>query len=205
MVNFDIRLQPPPVASDESKFSTTGVARRYRVVCGLVVALAANLQACRSRTNETSARPPSPSESQPIAEAPPRTDASTESPVPSSEFVEQLKVAGLDVLETRQFLDTLKTRIVQRDGLGVCALVSFPLDTRSKRHGQKIGTEASCRRLYDRIFTAPVREAIIKQRLEDLAASSNGVMVGDGEVWFAVICAEPGCQHRAIKIISLNN
>jgi len=132
-------------------------------------------------------------------------DVSTESPFPSSEFVEQLKVAGLDVLETRQFLDTLKAKIAQGDGPGVCALVSFPLDTGSKRPGQKIGNEASCRRMYERIFTAPVREAINKQRLEDLAASSNGVMVGDGEVWFAVICADPQCQHRAIKIISLNN
>src|SRR5690242_3426115 len=37
---------------------------------------------------------------------------------------------------------------------------------------------------YERIFTPPVRKAILRQHFEELFGNYQGVMIGNGAVWF---------------------
>ncbi len=188
---------------------------RYRFVCGWLVALSAGLPACRSKNIQpaptkiasaagTGSGDSRSAENRPVAESP-STHGAHEPSAVGSEIIDQLKIAGLSVSETKQFLDTLKTRSAQGDRPGVCSLVSYPLDVHSKHGSHKVATESACRAMYNRIFSAPVLGAISGQRLDELFANSNGVSIGDGAIWFSGICVGHDCRHRTIRIISVNN
>jgi hypothetical protein len=51
---------------------------------------------------------------------------------------------------------------------------------------------------YDQLFTASMKKAIVTQTAECLFANSQGVLIGDGEVWF-----EEG-RNGSLKIKTLN-
>jgi hypothetical protein len=188
-------------------------------VCSGLLILTAILSSCKSKTHEpspgqdtaalaspaqTAAVPGSPANTR-VPEASTLNEVDAAAPETIEDIAEQLRVAGLTLTEAKSFLDTLKTRTAGRDRAGMCSLVSYPLEVHGKRGNQKIATEASCVAGYDRIFSASVLKAISEQRVEDLAAGSNGVMIGDGAIWFAAICTDLRCQPKSIKIISINN
>lgn len=71
----------------------------------------------------------------------------------------------------------------------VAGMVRYPLlVNRGKRH-ELIKTSARLMAEYDRVFTAPVRQAIERQSAECLFANWQGVMIGNGEVWFEELSA----------------
>ena len=52
----------------------------------------------------------------------------------------------------------------------------------------------SIERDFDRIFTARVRTAILKQDEDSLFTNYTGAMIGGGEVWFDRSCPNPSCS-----------
>lgn len=188
-------------------------------VCRGLLILTTILSSCRSKTGEpspgqdsatvalparTAAVPGSPADTR-IPEASALNEVDAAVPETIGDIAGQLRVAGLTVTEAKSFLDSLKTRTAERDRAGVCSLVSYPLEVHGKRGNQKIVTEASCVAGYDRIFSGSVLKSISEQRVEGLAAGSNGVMIGDGAIWFAAICSDLRCQSKSVRIISINN
>ena len=61
-------------------------------------------------------------------------------------------------------------------------------------------------RNYRRIFTARVRNAILRQRFEKVFGNYQGVMIGDGAVWFDHTCVRKDCKPPLgpIKIRTVN-
>jgi len=57
---------------------------------------------------------------------------------------------------------------------------------------------------FDEIFTDNVRTAIAKQRYENLAVSSDGVMFGNGEFWMNVICEDNACSNPYWAVTAIN-
>ncbi|MEV5029865.1 hypothetical protein [Paenibacillus sp. LPE1-1-1.1] len=53
---------------------------------------------------------------------------------------------------------------------------------------------------YDQIITPSVKEALEAQKVDDLFVRDQGVMVGDGELWFGASAEEP----QAYGIIAVN-
>jgi hypothetical protein len=47
-------------------------------------------------------------------------------------------------------------------------------------------------------------EAIERQTYGTLFANDQGVMIGDGQVWFGAVCDETSCAEPRIRIIALN-
>jgi len=60
--------------------------------------------------------------------------------------------------------------------------------------------EADC----EKAFTKKVREAVARQSYETIA-NWQGVMMGDGEVWFAGVCGNATCDQQTVKIIAVND
>jgi len=177
--------------------------RTFRA-CALVAALMASLSQCRS--NESQPPPAAVRRAPGASAAPPPASARAPTAPPDRDTVaERLEAAGLKVEETREFLDTLKALGAKRDRQGLCALVSYPLKVHSMRANHTVGNEAACRNGFARIFTVPVLDAIAGQRLLDIAAGSNGAMIGDGAVWFSGVCSDEHCRKSEIRIISINN
>jgi hypothetical protein len=139
------------------------------------------------------------------ATAPPTPSAEQTSPGGNDAIAERLQVAGLETKAAAQFLSALKGLVAKGDRAGVCALASYPLAVNSVKAHEQVLNQAQCQSGYDQIFTPSVIGALDKQQFADLQATSTGVMIGDGAVWFAGICADTQCQHSAIKVSAINN
>lgn len=61
------------------------------------------------------------------------------------------------------------------------------------------------RRDYDWIFTARVRRAVLAQRFAELFGRDQGVMIGNGELWFDHRCLNAACSRRGpVRIRAIN-
>jgi hypothetical protein len=84
----------------------------------------------------------------------PATDAHAgSSPDADGTVGDRLKTAGLEVDESRQFLDELKTLVEKNDRAGVCKLANYPPTVPLEVSKTKITNEGSCVTANERIFT----------------------------------------------------
>jgi hypothetical protein len=82
------------------------------------------------------------------------------------------------------FLGALKVAVRTEDKRKVAAMVHYPLNVNTDKAHKVIRNSAQFLAGYDQLLTAPIRKAIEKQTAECLFANWQGVMIGDGEVWF---------------------
>ncbi|MFL6194236.1 MAG: hypothetical protein ACJ75H_08700 [Thermoanaerobaculia bacterium] len=120
----------------------------------------------------------------------------------------RFEAAGLDDAEVRQFLQSFQDAVKSRRADRVVGLVEFPLQVNLCKGSQTLQRKDFTRR-FPSVFDARISEAIRKQTFEDLFTNSQGVMIGDGEVWFSGICEgtaaddDPCSKHR-IRVITVN-
>jgi hypothetical protein len=84
------------------------------------------------------------------------------------------------------FLAKFQDALKRHDREAVASLVNYPLLVTA---GGKIRIRSRAQLLasYQRVFTAPVRAAILKANADDVWGNSNGFMVGGGVIWFDAI------------------
>jgi hypothetical protein len=109
---------------------------------------------------------------------------------------------GMTDAEVRTFLIELKRAASTRDVKGMAALTKFPLRVNGKT---SIKNERAFIGKYRKIIKKRVRLAIEKQPYETLFSNYQGVMIGDGELWFARVCDQPACTSQSPRIIAVNN
>jgi hypothetical protein len=142
---------------------------------------------------------------EPVVDGAPASAGPSESRLSVGSIADRLQIAGLEVDETRQFLDTLKTRLAATDRAAVCELASYPLRVRSNQSEQKIADKAACRAAYDEIFNARVAGAVKTQVFDELFTNWQGVMIGNGEIWLSGVCVDSACSRKTIRLIAINN
>jgi hypothetical protein len=82
----------------------------------------------------------------------------------------------------------------------VVRLVDLPLRVNFAEGARTYRDRGSIERDFDRIFTPPVRQAILDQRADRLFTNYQGAMIGDGEVWFDQTCPNASCPVRIRSI-----
>jgi hypothetical protein len=82
------------------------------------------------------------------------------------------------------FLASLKAAVKAQDKRKVAAMVRYPVLINMAKGHRQIRTDAQFVAEYDRLFTTALRKVIEEQRPECLFANWQGIMIGDGEVWF---------------------
>jgi hypothetical protein len=103
------------------------------------------------------------------------------------------------------FMTRLQTAVRANDRDGVIALIRFPLRVNSNGRHQLYRDASSVRASYDRIFTSKVTRAILGQRTDAFFGNQNGVMIGNGEVWFDQLCPNAACSPSGdVRITSIN-
>jgi hypothetical protein len=110
------------------------------------------------------------------------------------------QVAGVDAAAAEAFLDTLRRHVGQDDRTAVCSLVAYPLP----QPGQPVANAAACEARYDQIFTMAVRKAVGRQQFNELFVNETGIMIGNGELWFATPCPAGPCAAPSLRIIAVN-
>lgn len=110
------------------------------------------------------------------------------------------QVAGIKPPEARAFLSEVQRTVGIRDRMAVCALVHYPL----RHRDGPVRNATACQSRYAEIFTGPVTDAIASQQFAALFVSADGVMLGNGEVWFAAVCQDSGCAQHELRITAIN-
>jgi hypothetical protein len=102
------------------------------------------------------------------------------------------------------FLNGLQIAVVMDDRFRVARLVNYPLEVRIGGETVTVGTADELLARYESLLTPKVVGAIERQDYGALFANDQGVMIGDGEVWFGGICGEPSCADITVRIIAIN-
>lgn len=103
------------------------------------------------------------------------------------------------------FLTRLKDAVAAGDRRSVAAMIAYPLQTRIAGLPVTLAAPEDVVRRYDQLFTPPVVAALERQTFATLFANAQGVMVGDGEVWFSGICDDATCAEVRVGIIAINS
>jgi hypothetical protein len=102
------------------------------------------------------------------------------------------------------FLARLKQAVAAGDRQSVAAMIAYPLETQVQGKPVTLGAEDDVVRRYDQLFTPAVVAALERQTYATLFANADGVMVGDGEIWFSGVCGDATCASPTVKIIAIN-
>jgi hypothetical protein len=100
----------------------------------------------------------------------------------------------------RQFFDTLQKDVAADNKAAVAALVDYPFQARINGKAVKLRDAAHFIADYDKIVTPKVKRAIAGQTYATLFANWQGVMIGDGEVWFSGVG-----RNQTVKITAVND
>jgi hypothetical protein len=109
---------------------------------------------------------------------------------------------GLTEAEVQAFLKQIKEASAAKDPKAMAKLVKFPLRLNGKK---KVRSSRRLIARYDKVFNDVVTKAIEGQRYETLFSNYQGVMIGDGQIWFKKVCRTSECTAQAPRIISVNN
>lgn len=115
--------------------------------------------------------------------------------------------AGLEEPEVRAFFNALQEGVRSGRPDRVVDLVEFPLPVNDCKGTRSIQRKDFNRR-FSSIFDAQVSRAVKEQKFETLFANWQGVMIGDGDVWFQGICEGPAeadsCSRHRIRVVTIN-
>jgi cyclopropane fatty-acyl-phospholipid synthase-like methyltransferase len=87
--------------------------------------------------------------------------------------------------------ETVRKSVANGDKETVAAHVLYPMLVNSGKVTVKIDTKEEFVQEYDRIMTAHVRQALAGQEADKLFVNAEGVMAGNGEVWFGATSESP--------------
>ncbi|MFD1992376.1 hypothetical protein ACFSGI_20595 [Paenibacillus nicotianae] len=99
-----------------------------------------------------------------------------------------VEIAGFDnVKQFTGFYTNLRRAVAKNDKEAVAKRISYPLSVYSDKKQRKILNQKQFVAAYDTIITAEIKKALANQRLDDLFIRDQGVMVGSGEIWMAIL------------------
>jgi len=140
----------------------------------------------------------------PAAPAAERDEADTLNSLPKM----QAPTAPTWVLKDRTyaiFLSQLQTAVRSGNSDGVIRLVRFPLRVNANGKSHTYRDAASVHADYDKIFTPSVRQAILNQKFDRLFGRDQGLMIGDGQIWFDHSCPNAQCSPPGpVRITAVN-
>jgi hypothetical protein len=103
-------------------------------------------------------------------------------------------------VKVQTLLTDLQRSVSQHNTAAVAALVHYPIKVNPGKHPITIKNAKAFIKDYDHIITADIAAAIYKQKYDALFVNSQGVMIGDGEVWITGFCLDKNCKNSDIKI-----
>jgi len=103
-------------------------------------------------------------------------------------------------VKVQTLLTDLQRSVSQHNAAAVAALVHYPIKVNPGKHPITIKNPKAFIKDYDRIITPDIAAAIYKQKYDALFVNSQGVMIGDGEVWITGFCLDKNCKNSDIKI-----
>lgn len=104
-----------------------------------------------------------------------------------------------------EFFTMLKKAVADNDKEAIASMVDYPFHARIKGKAVKVRDQKHFVADYDQVVTAKVKDVVAKQTYATLTANWQGVMIGDGEIWFNGICSDDACEQQTVRIIAIND
>lgn len=109
-----------------------------------------------------------------------------------------LQAAGtLGLTETdRAFFLELKKAVLNRDASWLAERLALPMRVQTDLGRLTLSTPQDFVENYDQAMTTTVLQAVRRQTSDTLVKNAQGVMIGDGEIWFAEIAEDDAHPPR---------
>lgn len=128
------------------------------------------------------------------------------SATPSQTLEQRLRDFALDPNEIKEFIVLIKQHLAKEDRQKLSSLISYPITVNLHGKRVQIKSKGEFVKNYHDIINAKVRKSVSRQKYEDLFVNWQGVMIGNGEIWFNAINNDPKkSQETELKIIAINN
>jgi hypothetical protein len=104
------------------------------------------------------------------------------------------------------FLHSLQRGVAANDSSAVARLIAYPLRVNALSGTYKVPNRAAFLGRYRQIFTPKIREAILAQVADSLFSNWQGVMIGNGDVWFGLSCpdgVQSDCERLGVQAINI--
>ena len=99
--------------------------------------------------------------------------------------------------------DALYFAVEARDAATVASLAKYPLRVATNGEEYEIDSEQTFIDNYDTIITPSIADVIVSQDFALLFVNQDGVMYGDGDVWFSPICIDDACERYRWLIVTV--
>jgi hypothetical protein len=119
---------------------------------------------------------------------------------PTADLDKSIDLSVGSHVKVQQLLTNLQRAVAQHNPAVVAALVHYPIKVNPGKRPITIKSPKAFIKDYDRIITSDISTVILKQRYEALFVNSQGVMLGDGEVWITGFCQDKNCRSSDIRI-----
>jgi len=119
---------------------------------------------------------------------------------PTADLDKSIDLSVGSHVKVQQLLFNLQQAVAQHNTAAVAALVHYPIKVNPGKHPLTIKSPKAFAKDYDRIITHDISDVILKQKYDSLFVNSQGVMLGDGEVWITGFCLDKNCKNSDIKI-----
>lgn len=87
----------------------------------------------------------------------------------------------------------------------VASLISYPITVRIDGEEATYRSAEGLLEDYDWVFGDAIAQAVAAQDYGDLFVNSEGVMIGNGEVWLGGICEDSACTIALPRIITIQS
>lgn len=105
----------------------------------------------------------------------------------------------------REFFDALQKAAAARDKAALAGMIKYPFETQIAGKQVTLTSEADAVGTFDSLFSLPVLKDVTDQKWEELFVNYQGVMIGNGAVWFSPECLDTECKKLGpVKIIAIN-
>ncbi|THV23322.1 hypothetical protein [Peteryoungia ipomoeae] len=105
-----------------------------------------------------------------------------------------------DAADYKELFYAFKVALEEGQSDIVVSLVTYPLTVTIDGEEAAYDTEQELLDAYDSVFIEPIVEAVSNQEYGDLFVNSEGVMIGNGEVWISGICEDSACTSAPPRV-----
>ena len=107
--------------------------------------------------------------------------------------------------QDKSFVRRLKHSIEIHDEQWVVDNVAMPINVKIYGQKIKINSKHEFIKNYDKIINVNVKNAVLTQDENHLFANWQGIMIGQGQIWIGLPCADSQCKIIEPFIRAINN
>ena len=105
----------------------------------------------------------------------------------------------------REAFDAIQEAVAADDAEAVAAMVAYPFSVTADGEAYLFDGPDGVIEHYHNIVTDEIKDVVAAQSYETLFANDQGIMFGDGQVWFTGICIDDACEEVDVKIVTIQS